>query len=1100
MPRRALPLRGIVLIFVSGILVLTALAAVLLIQTGLLAAAHAWMDVSRAEARIAAEAGLEYAVARLRQAPYPFSTPSIPPNLLTRGDDWSCRDAAPAPTAGLSTNPSWARGDGWAETTPDGIHTPGEPVLASRDLDGDGALDILTGRLRGTLSTAPRFSLRVAASASLACVNSGETGDAAGDHDVDGVLNADDPTYGSDLNANNIDDWQDAALEGNRHLVNFLNNLGHVAGLPPPPTPLLYAPNLPATAAINTTGAYSATELGRRVVEGRPRGGYRSVAQVRAAIVPAFYTEAEFAKVEPYLAVEGEAVPVAFPAATKQLGSYTNILAQPETRYEFHVPVDFNRAPVPVLQALLRYLSSSSCYYRTGFIPSQYRFHPLCAPFARLLAQEADGIATSLAAARPVHSWGQMLQALSDPALAVWQDDPFTKDDPATTTIDEGNDVSGERRRIKEDLILAQIADDGYFIDGQSCRAGSLDVPRQGPWPDGARTRTVMKPYLASGLNLLPYDPTGNPQPWLNQAAFNAVNGIQTRMTVEWNLDARPPGRFRIESDGQAPVRSGGQIDRRLAGEILLEKMFRIGGQQDFDPVSTPLRPVSPASPWRLAKGDVSYDLSVTQTRNGTQSGPRFPLTSAVTGNTNYVSAALPVPPPPPDPHFRHPTALGSLRLSARQWTDAELSVLHGTVVSAFPFNEDLAPGTANLYDPAAWQDNLGDPIRALSGNPRVPGLTVHMPAFHQGIAFGPSGPRFAHAISNNFVPPDLLSADWPVFPSSRADYPGDPSQTPPVPPVPGGGEITEGTISFWAPAWGATPQADGLPLRGIFALKYFTTIASMNQFVVLLKVKVQDDGSLSLSSNGTPAAIIRPDTASPLFPAASAWHHYALSFEDAGAPGDGLTAVHAFIDGIRSPDTPVGSPLVLTQIDNAVPPIDTKAYFVVDAFPLDDILFYGESLHLTPDSIKKVAATERFHAGTGAWTSTRFVFDPIRFSDGVSLDGASWDAVVPQETGGSFIFDVKAYDAGNVLMNPASSDPGRNIQWTAGPAWSAFSLKGVRAIELEVRIQTSPTLVMDVGSGILAHVLRDTPALDAFAVFYGNPGGSPWTTGIEER
>ncbi len=1110
-----------------------ALLGLALVSSGRIGSAVSGARGEAVLSRVASLSGLEYAAARLRED----DGKGLPvPTAANAGDDRTCRDPSAflAATPATLANPSYAHGDRWtddashatdgADNDADGIaDEPGEGTglwtagdILSGDRDGDGRFDAASGRLRaGTAGRDLLFSLRIAASSALACVNSGELGAPDGDHDLDGLLNRDDPDYGTDLDGalfdadadgipdiadgvagpfgNGVPDWRDPDFEGNVHIVNLLDNLGAVLGLPA--APRLYAPAEPAADPVNAACPMAIPDIGRRIVSGRPRGGYTAISQIRP-----FLSAAEFAAVAPYLALSGEIVPVGCPGQTSRLNAYRNLLAAPETRWEFHARIDFNEAPLRILMASLRYLSASGTFYQTN-MGAMFGATPVGPgnPFVRLLPGEADRIARRLAAARPLHDARGLLAALVAVPDGDLEDDPFTAD----------NDAVAPRRHFKEDLVLAQACADGYFYDTLSVAACSLEVPRPG-WPAG-KPRGIMKAFLSGPLSSSPYRRDGT---FPALVTSDMINGIPCRQTAEWNLAARPD-RFSVECAGWQGSPAGEAASARSlhAGEIALPcRPFLATGQQDFEPVSTPLRPVSASSPWRLAGGDLSYDLSHLPARAGTQSGPRAPLLSGSTGAPNCTAACthggMPPVPPELEAQFRHCRALGNLRLSARQWDDRQLldlapgnAAMSAPVVYAAPFNEDRTASPVNLYDPNGWIDNLADPIAGTGpGGKRSPDPVADTTSapwryFFCGVQSGPAGLRAAAPNQPWVNPaPAVFRTAWNPgsggfpFPLPRADH-AAPFGTQ-------DGEIVEGTIAFTAPARGGENHGHNRVRGDINLWISYTSPAGLVQRRSYVRIQVADDGSLLVKTNTLPFVAIAPP---PGFPAGAAWHHYAISFEDHGAPGDGQGTAHVFYDGIESPTT-ASSPFILTM------PSPSSAVMTMDwhTAPFDDLVFYRDSLHLAPEKIRFAAAQSCFDPA-GTFRTTRFAFDPERFPDGAVLAGAAWETLIPAETGGRFTFDVKAYDApsGGTLLNPGTSDPGRGLVWdgsSAGAPMRAFRTPRCRSFEIEIRIDTDAQLLLDNGSGGTAKSLRDSPVLEEFRVFYGDPKGRAWTTGIEER
>ncbi len=1017
-------LRGITLVLVAGLLSLLAFLALAVGQTARVVREASESCGSARRAALSAESGLAYAAARLWQDPFAVAGPRR--NPANACDDWTCRDPsdAPEPATTRPKNPSYSHSEPWTDS--DG-GTPGrfDPGETWTDEDGNGRFDAASGRLRGGASF---FSLRIRATASLVCVNSGELGSPLGDHNLDGIPNREDPLYRDDLNfdssggsvGNGIPDWRDPGYVGNRHIVNVLDNLGGILELSIA-VRAPYAPEAPQLGQVETS------TLGTLVVSRRPRGGYTSIRELAS-----FLSAADYERVAPFLGIAGEIVPIPFQSEGIAKESCDQIvLYNPAGRHEFHARVDLNNAPVETLKACLRHVSASGA-------GGEDVSNQVNAPFFRLQAEEADAIAEFITGNRPFHTWRQLLAALADPALlpdSAFRDDPFLRDPDVYDAFHKDR-----MRTLKEDLVLAQFDANWLTQDVFSWRRGCLEVEREpagfAPRPDATRVIQVSKELLGGTLSTVPFRDDGEYDPWNPE---QGLKGIPGRITLEQTL-APSAACFSVDARGwHAGTDALPLADRRAGAEMAIGGTpLLLTGQQDFEHLGTGT--VAPARPWRYGGGGVEAVTPV-QERRGIQSFPRFPYASP--GRQNY--------PRPTPPGTAYPAAYGRLQLASRQPDDAELSG-HGAFFS-MPFNEDQAPGPLNRYDPAGTFDNTIDPVNRDPG----PAGTVMSAMLHVlGIWSSPVGHRN----------PGGTSITWPVSPFGLS-----------------GSGISGGTISFWYVQTGMEEVEDlayGSRSPARIALHYFNATGGSIEY---LAVTHEPDRGRVLVSNltGMNARNYQTDLPPPHL-TASPWHHVAVTFEPLGG---GETGARVHVDGTLVSGTGA-YPL---RFDPGYPPAGPQ----IQVFPsgaIDDVLFFPGSL--SPQEIAGIARRPRFHidpdgSSPAFYRSPRFRFDPARFPRGACLTGAAWDAFIPKETGGRFVFEVIGLDEGGLPRG--TSGP---IPYAGGdaPQMRPFRIPGCRHAEFTVTILTDPAawpLVEGEPS------LRDTPILDEFRILYG-PDRPGWT------
>ncbi len=1075
MPERAR--RGVVLVLVTGLVVMIGMAGTVLLQVSAFSRIRVKSAVLSAEARLAAGAGLEYAVGRLWRDSLAISDRGLAMTAANRRDDWTSRgNASPATPPSRLHNPSYARGEPWIDVAPgDGIYAPGtDGPSPGGDLDGDGHLDVASGRLRGSPSSL--FFLRIRPAGAGVCINSGELGALTGDHDLDGVLNADDTSasatsgpYRTDLDGaygdhdgdglangddpdfpgplgNGVPDWRDPAFIGNRHLVNLLDNLGAILDLSVKQTGVPYSA-LPGHGALGTV---ETSTLGILVVANRPRGGYGAVEDLKPFLSPA-----DHARVAPFLCTQARIVPVPFPVDepwNKDSG-YARLIASPESRHEFHALVDFNGAPEEVLAATLRHLcaSGSSDGMITFVDPA-----PPTTQFIRIGGAEGDAIANRLAQARPLHAWKDFLTALHVSAASAFEDDPFTRTTAGGLPVDEGTDPALKRR--KEDLILAQAMPGGYFADPHAWRANSLEVPREAAFPpvgiDATDPRRLSKEYMAGPVNTFPFDGAGN-------GILDLWNGLQdlpARITTEYSL-APCREAFRVESEGSA---GEGRALASADGEISLAAgSLELSGQQVFEMRSTVERPVSPAFPWRLSGGHARVEAAAP--------GGAGACTVPKSDMDCYHYTGFGAPQPWMVRNDRYPRATGGVTLEPVRLPKDALSVdpLTGNAcLFGIPFNPDRfsvpgVPEAGTWYatpNVRQWQDNLGDPLLdPVTGSRRSPDPTGFLslvspattslpPLLHTGLSFGPSGPRFDHSpvLCTGFVWDGVTNVLPPTLVSPA-------------------GRLRDVTVAFWYPAGRQETLGGqgGTPLATKVALQYLN--AGFFSDILLVDLANEGPKVSGLLPPQYPAVWWLADPAL----AQAGWHHIAFTFDAAG------DNVSLRVEGVDAGTFAVSAP-------GSVPSVFRLAM----TGPVDDLRVFHPGL--SGPAIEALTREPRYPL-SGNFTTPRFRLDPVRFPSGVAVRGLSWDGFIPAQTGGTFSFTVSGYDASGALIGTTPATP----PWGGGtPPLAPASLAGCSAIEATLFLQAAPAMLPlnppgPGGGGV--PVLRDTPEIRSVTLFYGD-------------
>lgn len=675
--------QGIALVLVAGLVSFLAFLGIVFARGAALYGSALAMGAEKASAALLAESGMDYAAARLWADP--GAVPDAARTMANGPDDWTFRDGPGTGYQGPATslNPSYSRGERWGDADGDGVFDTGE-FDPSADLDGDGRFSAWSGRLRGGAGLERRFFLRILPASALISVNGGEIGALWDDRDLDGILNDyeeqhpdEDTEWGAGYmtdrggawsflfgfwtdTVNGVPDWRDPRASANRPLVNILDNLGGVLNL----QGAGWAPYVPAEAPAQGVAALNAgpqrfvSDLGARIVENRPRGGYGSLEDLRPIL------KDEFDRVRPFLTtLRAAPVPTVCAPEVNNAGMPDVLFTRISEPQGFFPRLSVNHAPPEILRAALRYVATS------GFDGPDVR-----APFARLLEEEADAVAELLVKKRPFLNWSDLLRVLSDEP-ALFQDDPFTQG------IDES---VGEWRRLKEDLVVALFDHNWQFADFFSFRRNALDVVRGGQLhPLRVLKAGLVGPLLATS----PFSKDG-----ILGGGIPAM-GIPTRATAEFSL-MPDPGAWVVEVHGRT-LRSAA----RAGGELLLGGTLTLASQRDFEQWGA-----SPTAPWRYPGGEVEAVSPLWYRQETLQILPGFsPLSfrgsPPGSPHTNYRTDAL-----------WRPDCLeegsGAIQLAAWQFPGSVL-LDYPHIYGALPLNEDLVDLTSNQ----TFDDNGGDPV-----------------------------------------------------------------------------------------------------------------------------------------------------------------------------------------------------------------------------------------------------------------------------------------------------------------------------------------------------------------------------------------------------
>lgn len=405
--------RGLVLVLVSGIVTLSMLLGLWFLQTALIGRRFQSARTALGEAGLAASSGMEYAAARLCANGYP----GFDPSMRGRGDDWTYRQGSGVRVEG-SANPSYSHGEPWADDG-DGLFDPGPPEGTTFvDLDGDGRFSARSGRLRGTGGARTlSFALAIESPEGKLPVNAG-------------VLWADDIFY--PVAPGGIPDHKDLGISYHRGLAHALDNLGAI---------LLPVTNdrrhwQAATGAPNPAHTFDLSYLGHDLIASRPAGGYKDNEEIRSALAPLGYADADLDAILPYInlgpyEIPGEASRSHSPVELNVIGDTPPVIA--------YVPVNLHAAPRFVLEALWRYVRAdipifegetdgwNALYQRAG---SNLSFEALAHPHPdwnpsratlQIFPDEATALAERVGTLRgkgPL-SWPSLLRDFHDPARAA---------------------------------------------------------------------------------------------------------------------------------------------------------------------------------------------------------------------------------------------------------------------------------------------------------------------------------------------------------------------------------------------------------------------------------------------------------------------------------------------------------------------------------------------------------------------------------------------------------------------------------------------------------------------------------------------------------
>ncbi len=681
-------------------------------------------SLARGAAGRAAESGLEYAAARLREkAGYPV-LPRLPGN---RSDDWSFRDGPIVPAA-RAQNPSWARGEG----------IPGAGSWT--DLDGDGRFSAWSGRLRGGEAPfADRFSLKVDSTGGKIPVNTWTPSGRI----LDG-----------------------AALQG------LLDNLG--ARLLPDGHPRRFSHVAPGTST-----EIPSSHLGNDLFRVMPAGGYADPSDIAAALAglalpgggPSYPAGPDglplgFAQILPHITcAPGSALSAQFDDRGAPLAPSATAPA-----------IELATASREVLEAVWRHIARDLAT-GTWWPAAADAIDPVSSlPFSQsriaLLPEDAETIAretvrlrdTCLVAGQAPDLTGLYRRLLGD-ALALF---------PSPGSLGGFPVEAARYAQSKADLAFLAVSPDASpFTEAPPLSLATWGIPRQRE--EGNAAQVVRAPDInVFGINRLAI---GDPPGLGNPFRATGTDSLAKRPAF---LTGRPPVRFEIFSSGSA--RGTGRIaaardDAR--GILDVSTPLFLGSQRDLEgvyPSSDPLagawfsfgndvtppladarRRVAetvPAFPPRPAYRQVaslpawdhgSYPSNAAGpftgyssvfgalTPAGFESGPRnaafyWPFSEVITGVETFASentGVPPIPPPPPLP-----------------WQGM---VLRGGVVEVLAMNPGFVPtdtpGQAFFtpYGVTGGIDNgspasSSPPLDVFPANQMIPGLMSDRPASRTGL------------------------------------------------------------------------------------------------------------------------------------------------------------------------------------------------------------------------------------------------------------------------------------------------------------------------------------------------------------------------------
>lgn len=1104
--------RGIALVLMTGLVALVALLALAIGQGGRLAAAGSSARLAQAEAALTAESGLHYAAARLWEDPRSTIERGLSVSPENTCDDWTSRGSEPGNTpVPLLNNPSFNRGDRWTDRFPEaeGSFEPGDFLKA--DLDKNGRFDGVSGRLRGGPGNGTYFSLRVRSQAGLINVNSGTTLglNPLGDFDLNGVLNQDQtfPPLDPDWNGNGIPDWRDAAHADNLHLINTLGNLGVICGCSDVyayPT-VVYAPRpfdgydeededwdwsnrgdddrskWPINKSLPD---YRFSTLGFKIVANRPPGGYRSIEDLKPVL------KDDYSRVVPFLSTTGDLI--SLPYLEGPMDAVTFARVPPESIFQSQSRISLPYAPTEVLQACLRYLSASGTDSKDAEVDDNASDRVVVEThFVRLLPEEADDIAAALVSARQsggIGTWRRLLEILHRPPIPIrWQDDPYT--------IDMLEDTSLFIHQ-KQDLVLALMNANWNSLDLFSWHRNSLDVLRDDvEGYDATRAIHVHKfnittnniftsPFARDGTSSGFYDTL----PPKSTMAFS-LGGIGSSTS------------FRVEASGWS-VKTPGEVTRaaRSARADLstpFDTSLILTSQQDFEQLPDyASRP--PRTLHRYPGGEIYCDDPSGPARNGMQSHPRLSVRS--------------FSPPPGNYLLNYSKILGDLRLAAHPLLQMDLPA----PAYGLSFDEDLD---------AKVENNIGDPRGPRQGSVGTLGWTV----FEKSNILTPTGLGLVNGFETDLGKDSIfLIASWidrpPFFPLSRHDIIDEDGN-----PVPGGGAIKNGTITFWVPSHNGEEyivpgyityrKPDDEPARafvkGGFRLNYWIkhqggggdpppppppppppdgggggigggggsgrsddgtgggqTYAPKEYFSVwFCPTRPDDPGRVIFRASPAPSSeqtfeFFLPDS----FATRQACGHLiTLTFTEDPDPLTTTVTIHLDEENLGT---------ATWKISSLFAPAKSYMDLVITGFPIDDLFLYKDTL--PAETIKKKLEEGRYF-GSGTYRSPLFTFDPDRLPDGAKLAGAAWDAFFPEITPQGVIeFRILPYaDVAGLSPLPEIGP----FSYTAGQ-FKAGQVQSFPFLSSQMRQCRSFRFHVTMQANTLS-APQDTPVLDEFRLYY---------------
>lgn len=1075
--------RGIALVLMAGLVALMALLALAIDQGVRLAAAGGSARLAQTEAALAAESGLHYAAARLAQDPLSTRDRAIPRDPANACDDWTRRgdeDGTLHPRR--LANPSYKRGDHWTDQPGGtaGAYDPGidDFVPARDDLDGNGRFDSESGRLRG----GHRLALKISSTADLININAGDIGSPRDDVDSDGSLNGND-VYNEDMNENGVKDWQDDRSLKNIALVNLLNNLGTILDVSTvarhpdvtyAPEPCwgvdddmvtgIYGDNLHKNWLINTSigGVYKSSRLGNQVVRGRPRGGYRSVTDLKAVLSPI-----DYARAAPFLSTDGmtTAVPLLLDY------NHANFRATGDDASVRLGRIDLNGATREVIEAALMYYSSGGWPGVDRDGDGLVDVNGQETVFTRLWPMEARALAEKIVEARenaPFRSWrqlGEWLAAL--PSGIFKEDDPFT--------LQYGTGV--DRRKWKEALVLSMSAN--LFVP--DLYAPSLDSLDLGNGYGIPRRVSSLCSVAAAILVPHPFNPvSGAPDGQTNENE----DALASRATAVFSLNEKG-GVFDILAEGWGAPDAAACL---LRGQVVNERSFHLTGQQDFEQLPRIEWNGLVRWRWDYPGGQIFHDgaadpyLRSSPARERVQSHPRFPIHSFRPENAWRGQ-------------YRYMAAVGDLRLSALQMLDFPANDPNNPLrrydgALAVPFNEDVDGSDS-------WNKNAGDPLDRHAVTPSLPMTDNVLGGI--GGSFGPLGicllPPGDACLTSRWKGPGFFPPD--PFPLPRADWPNPP----PDPQLAQDGEIERGGISFWVPAnpLDIFPQEewnDAYPWASV-SLGYRARLSGGgggNERIVersYCEVAYKREGGkekLVWSSDGGADGTLELASV-PGLPSRP-WRHITVVFDNPDGLADLKASAQIYVDGVLAVPA---APIVMTRpwgymgLDPQPGERPTAQMVLkVKATAVDDVCLYRDDLrqidpNLGIPKVQVLAEEGRYHQ-SGRYTSPVYTFSPELYPKGAILRGIEWDCHIPA-----------ALPAGAWIGVSVTGIEDSGQAWSRATTYTQAEYAGGAPQSLRFPVPTPPCrkfyFTIDIDSGVGAQFFPfESPILDSVSVVYAAP------------